>query len=818
MTRRPRSGVLLFVASVGLLSASPLLAAIGVHVNGAPVQFGTVKPAQIEGRVFIPLRAVVEALGAEIKWDAATQTVRGSKGGREFTLQIGSTSATVNGQPTRLDVPAQLMQGTTMVPLRFVAEALGAKVGWNAALQQVSIEAAAVEGGPPAQAPDRVSGRLVAVNPLANPPTVTLEVDGIRETYVVGADAVVLRGAAGQQARAVDLNALRPGDEVRLRLDRARAVASVVEAVVPQAAPAPAARIVEGEVVAVDADADPRTITVRTQRGRETFQVPQNAAITRAQGMEASRRVTLGAVEIGDNVRLTADAEGRAATRVEARHGVAREAAGEVTGELVAIRADANPPTIVVRSGGSRAAYELTRSTVITRKVGTGRAIRSEVAELEPGDRVTIRLDNTRSIAQAVDAVAAAAPEAPVAAQDLRITQLTHSAEGVLRQGARFRVTVLGTPGASATVDIGTALRGVALPEDPARPGRYSALVTIPGDFTGKRVPLIASLRSGNRVSAPVQSPNTLEIDSEGPRITELTPANRATVNSLTPEIFAEISDGDGSGVDPRSVRMTVRGRDVTPELRVTSRFVIYSPRADLPAGNVSVVLQVRDMAGNQSQEAWTFTVRRVEAGVTSVAHDADRPLRAGDVVTVTAKGRPQGKAVFSIGAEGELAREVPMRETEPGVYVGRYTVKRGDQLLRAPVFVEFEERGGQKSRLAAAAPLNVVTVAPRPPTITSPVRPFRLGEELVVEGTGAPGARVIVEVTYTGRALGVVPLDGTFGSQEVDVGQNGKWVTRPFESRLPLGTRNPELTITATTVDAAGTRSEPTRVVVKPR
>jgi hypothetical protein len=363
---------------------------------------------------------------------------------------------------------------------------------------------------------------------------------------------------------------------------------------------------------------------------------------------------------------------------------------------------------------------------------------------------------------------------------------------------------------------VGTVLKNVPMTEDPARPGRYSAIITVPKNLTAKGLTLTGQLQHGTKTAPLVQSNVPLTLDSEGPRVSDVTPADRAKVANLRPEIFAEISDGDGSGITPSSVKMTVRGKDVTPELRVTQRFVIYAPKSNLAVGNTPVVLTVTDAAGNATQTSWVFTVQQPTSALTSVSHNGDKALRAGDELTVTAKGEPKGKAYFSIG---ENVKNLAMQETSPGVYVGKYTVKRGDQLLKAPVSVDLEPAGGQRVRSLASVPVNLVTVAPKEPVITSPTsQPFQLDETLVVQGTAAAGSTIIVEVKYTGKALGLLPVQGTLGSQEVEVAKNGKWVTKPFEARLPLGTRSPELTITAVAVDPAGTRSEATTLTVKAR
>src|SRR5207244_11019777 len=104
-----------------------------------PVAFGTVGPQQVQGRVMVPLRGVLEKLGAFVGWNAATHTVTASRGNLDLQLPIGARTASVNGRQVPLDVPAMTIAGTTMVPLRFVGETLGADVAWDAPTQTVLI-------------------------------------------------------------------------------------------------------------------------------------------------------------------------------------------------------------------------------------------------------------------------------------------------------------------------------------------------------------------------------------------------------------------------------------------------------------------------------------------------------------------------------------------------------------------------------------------------------------------------------------------------------------------------------------------------------
>ncbi|WP_081824006.1 stalk domain-containing protein [Paenibacillus sp. UNC451MF] len=96
-------------------------------------------PVNWNGSVLVPLRAIFESLGAAVEWKSSTQTVTATKEGKTIVLTIGSNIAYVNGSPVTLNAAAQLINGNTMVPVRFVSEALGGVVEWNEAAQSVIV-------------------------------------------------------------------------------------------------------------------------------------------------------------------------------------------------------------------------------------------------------------------------------------------------------------------------------------------------------------------------------------------------------------------------------------------------------------------------------------------------------------------------------------------------------------------------------------------------------------------------------------------------------------------------------------------------------
>jgi len=101
-----------------------------VFVNGRR-PFMDQPPVIKHGRVLVPVRAVTTALGASVGYDMETQTITIEKDGATVELQLDSMTAVVNGETVTLDSPAASVNARTVVPLRFIAEALGIAVEYD---------------------------------------------------------------------------------------------------------------------------------------------------------------------------------------------------------------------------------------------------------------------------------------------------------------------------------------------------------------------------------------------------------------------------------------------------------------------------------------------------------------------------------------------------------------------------------------------------------------------------------------------------------------------------------------------------------------
>ena len=87
----------------------------------------------------VPLRAIFEALGASVEWDDSTKTVTSERGDTKVSLTIGEAEIIVNGEAKALDVPGQIVDSRTLVPVRAIAESFGCEVGWDDPTKTVTI-------------------------------------------------------------------------------------------------------------------------------------------------------------------------------------------------------------------------------------------------------------------------------------------------------------------------------------------------------------------------------------------------------------------------------------------------------------------------------------------------------------------------------------------------------------------------------------------------------------------------------------------------------------------------------------------------------
>ena len=141
---------------------------ISVVFGGELVEFD-VAPLIVDGRTLLPVRKVFECMGAEVTYDDITKTAIAQKDDIEIRITIGNKIAKVNGEDKELDVPAMVLDGRTLVPVRFVGETLNAEVVWDDENEVVNVLMPAKHG----------TAKLSEVEILLKEKVVVSVVDGI---------------------------------------------------------------------------------------------------------------------------------------------------------------------------------------------------------------------------------------------------------------------------------------------------------------------------------------------------------------------------------------------------------------------------------------------------------------------------------------------------------------------------------------------------------------------------------------------------------------------------------------------------------------
>ncbi|MDU0204836.1 stalk domain-containing protein [Paenibacillus sp. MAH-36] len=130
--------VLLWLSStITVFAEGQLKSDMRLELNGQPMQVGD--SYLIDNSLFVPYRALAEGIGAEVGYEASTQTVTVKKGAKLVKLSIGSSEALIDGTPQTMVGPAQLINGTTFVHSRFLAETFGLKVNYDDVTRKVNI-------------------------------------------------------------------------------------------------------------------------------------------------------------------------------------------------------------------------------------------------------------------------------------------------------------------------------------------------------------------------------------------------------------------------------------------------------------------------------------------------------------------------------------------------------------------------------------------------------------------------------------------------------------------------------------------------------
>ncbi len=366
-----------------------------------------------------------------------------------------------------------------------------------------------------------------------------------------------------------------------------------------------------------------------------------------------------------------------------------------------------------------------------------------------------------------------------------------------LGRGERLELRLIGTAGATATVELGATGQALNLPE--AAPGVYSGSFTVPAGLVMLEQSLVARLRAGDATSEQVQSDHVVTMDGEPPVVADLLPNHRSRQANPNTNVRANFNDGAGVGVDETTATMVFNGVDVTEAAVIRPGGIVYDPPEALAPGQYSATVQVADRVGNIGRAEWIFSVPTVQVGILNLTHDATEALRTGATINVTMQVAAPGQAAsFSIPG---VVENVPMtRVGETNSYQGSYVVKRGDAATDAVLSGSFTAADGT---LYEANAEQTVTITPPvvPFAITTPQADVTAPRRITPAGTAPPGSTVRWTITYQEFILA-----GAVASDTVRADENGVWeARREVDLRLMLIGMADGYTLTAELLNAAG-------------
>lgn len=135
---------ILLTLALTLSLSAPALALhegeIGICLDG-DTYYPTDLPVQVQnGRTMVPIRDLAEKLGADVEWVQESQQIVMTRAGSTVTMTLGETAADVDGTAVEMDAAPYAVEGRTLIPARYVAEFFGQKVTWDQEKQLVVVE------------------------------------------------------------------------------------------------------------------------------------------------------------------------------------------------------------------------------------------------------------------------------------------------------------------------------------------------------------------------------------------------------------------------------------------------------------------------------------------------------------------------------------------------------------------------------------------------------------------------------------------------------------------------------------------------------
>lgn len=344
----------------------------------------------------------------------------------------------------------------------------------------------------------------------------------------------------------------------------------------------------KGTVTAVDLNSDPPSLTLTYNASVRTLEIsPATGVIVQDVISGTSNSGDLEDVHVGDFAQVRLDKGGRIKQIVDAYGSRTGLVAATAAGQLVL---------------GDGHVIAPSRSTTITLNGSD-----SAIDQIAVGDTVMVRYNIDSSEPREIIATRKS-NGAPAASNGAAISGVDASPAGALRAGGTVSVTLHGTPGGTASYDIGPYVKNLPLTESGS--GVYTGSYVIPRGVNFANAPVFGHLNVRGADAPPAESAQTISVATEAPGIVDFAPDNGSTVNNPRPSIYATFQSGTVP-VNQSSERLLVNGHDVTSSCVRTPRFIQYTPGIDYPDGQMRITVMVSDAAGNKNSRSWTFFIKK---------------------------------------------------------------------------------------------------------------------------------------------------------------------------------------------------------------
>lgn len=387
--------------------------------------------------------------------------------------------------------------------------------------------------------------------------------------------------------------------------------------------------------------------------------------------------------------------------------------------------------------------------------------------------------------------------------------KLSTDSSGWVKGGESVEFELDAAPGQKATLYLNGG--AIEIPFEEVRQGVYTAKYTVPAgngrDMAFSDSDAFALVGTGtNRVA--IQATKKINVDNVRPQISNLEPKQAQKVVQRQPTMTAELRDGSGSGIDPKSARIMLDNRDITNQAFVNDNIFVLKPRQDLSVGPHMLKIQVKDVAGNMAQAETQFEVVSAKDVITSFKADIPDRIEPGDQISFTAKASPDVKQV-RVRLGGQDTEHLANLDGQGNIQFD-YTVRKGDSFDDSPITLALEMQNGDKLEYVPDTKLTMAGATTPEPKLTSPEEGTRLGRCVEISGVAERAKTVHIKIEYSASVLGLLRTTGVIKELDVDVNDDGTFKTDSIDLRGPLGTTPDSYTITMVSISGSGRESEP--------